>query len=98
MVNHVAVGAGSGALSPFATVLIFVGIPLVVLGAVALAVSLPSLVSGPRYRPGLSWWAEPVWFGGPDDPAVAQVATDPAALADVVTVPGESGGGASARW
>jgi hypothetical protein len=98
MVNQLALGTGAGHLSGLATVLIFVGIPLLVFGGVILAVSLPSIVGGPRYRPGLSWWAEPVWFGGPNIPAVAQAATNPTALAELVTVPFETGGGASARW
>ena len=31
---------------------------------ITLLVFTPSWVRGPKYRPGLSWWAEPVWIGG----------------------------------
>ena len=51
-------------------------------------VFLPSLVRGPRYRPGLGWWAAPVWFNGPED-------ADNAVRTATATV---QGGGASARW
>jgi hypothetical protein len=98
MVNVLALGSGSGSISAFTTVCIFVGVPLLVFGGIALAVSLPSIIGGPRYRPGLSWWAEPVWFGGPNVASVAQSATDPEKLGEFVTVPFETGGGASARW
>jgi hypothetical protein len=83
------------------TVLIFVGIPVGLFVVIALLVMLPSLAGGQRYRPGLGWWAEPVWFGGPRDSALTQKATDPTALGTFEVVRGGSGsgrGGSSARW
>lgn len=68
--------------------LVYVGIPVALFLVIALLVYAPSMGRGPRYRPGLSWWAAPVWFNGPDNPEDA--------VSSVRTV--EAGGGASARW
>ena len=85
------------------TLLVFVGIPALVVVVVALLVFASSIASGPRYRPGLSWWAPPVWINGP-------VATkpDPAHLPELPGAPGtpatagsgvaRTTGGASASW
>lgn len=76
-------------LSVLQTLLIFVGAPLGLFVVIALLASAPSMARGPRYRPGLGWWAAPVWFNGPDD----------AERAVREAVPGTGkGGGASARW
>ncbi|HUV47768.1 MAG TPA: hypothetical protein VMX11_02220 [Actinomycetes bacterium] len=64
----------------------FVLLPLLVYGVIMLLVYTPSWVRGPKYRPGLSWWAEPIWIGGAD--------LEVAASADPV----REGGGCSARW
>lgn len=77
-----------GGLSVIQTLLIFVGIPAAMFVIIVLLVSAPSMARGPRYRPGLGWWAAPVWFNGPDDADTA-VRTATATTA---------GGGASARW
>ncbi len=78
---------GSG-MSAGATLLMFVGIPVALFLIIALLVSAPSLARGPRYRPGLGWWAAPVWFGGPDgDAQAAAQAAEPT-----------QGGGTGARW
>jgi hypothetical protein len=79
--------SGSG-LSVIETLLIFVGIPAAVFVAVVILVNATSTARGPRYRPGLGWWAAPIWFNGPDD-ADAAVRTATATT---------GGGGASARW
>lgn len=79
--------SGSG-LSVLQTVGLFVGAPAALFAVITLLVLAPSMARGPRYRPGVGWWAAPVWFNGPDDP-------DSAVRAAVAT---ESGGGASARW
>jgi hypothetical protein len=79
---------GSG-LSVLQTLLIFVGAPLGLFVVIALLVSAPSMARGPRYRPGLGWWAAPVWFNGPEDAERA--------VRDAAPVTGK-GGGASARW
>ena len=78
-------GAG---LSVIETLLIFVGIPAAMFIAVVILVNASSRARGPRYRPGLGWWAAPIWFNGPDDADVA-VRTATATT---------GGGGASARW
>jgi hypothetical protein len=75
-------------LSVVQTLLIFVGIPAALFVVIALLVSAPSMARGPRYRPGLGWWAAPVWFNGPDD-------ADTAVRGATATA---GGGGASARW
>ena len=64
----------------------FVIAPLATYGLIALLVYAPSWARGPKYRPGLSWWAEPVWLGGGD--------LDAAQNAGAV----REGGGCSARW
>jgi hypothetical protein len=71
---------------------IFVGIPLGVAAVIAFLVFLPSIVSGPRYRPGRPWTATASWFGEPigSETAAAAITTLPPATLD--------GGGASARW
>jgi hypothetical protein len=76
-------------LSVVSTLLIFVGIPAALFITIAVLVSAPSIARGPRYRPGLGWWAAPVWFNGPDD---AERAVREAAGST------NTGGGASARW
>ncbi len=83
--------SGSG-LSALQTLGIFVGIPLAAYLLIVFLVLLPSLVRGPRYRPGRAWTAQPVWFSGPDEPTAALAAVDTDAAKSVV------GGGASASW
>ncbi len=70
------------------TLLWFVVLPGALFVVIALLSTAPSMARGPRYRPGLGWWAAPVWFNGPDD---ADTAVRKAA-------PTAGGGGASARW
>lgn len=75
-------------LSVVETLLWFVGLPLLLFVVIALLVTAPSMARGPRYRPGLGWWAAPVWFNGPEDAdAAVRQAT-----------PSTGAGGASARW
>jgi hypothetical protein len=79
--------AGQG-LSAIETLLIYLGAPALLFLVIALLVMAPSISRGPRYRPGLGWWAAPVWFNGPDDAdAVVRHAS-----------PTTDGGGTSARW
>lgn len=59
------VGYG-GAMSTIENLVWFVAAPLTLLGIIALAVFAGSWVKSPKYRPGLSWWAEPVWIAGGD--------------------------------
>jgi hypothetical protein len=89
------------------TLLVFVGIPALVVAVVALLVFASSIASGPRYRPGLSWWAPPVWIGGPEPlkPNPANLPELPAASTPTTGTPATAGtgvarttGGASASW
>ena len=82
-------------LTGLQTVLIFVGIPLAIIVVVSLLAVAPSMARGPRYRPGLGWWAAPVWFNGPDEPDSAIRAAE---SRSPVQIAAGSGGGASARW
>lgn len=50
-------------LSTLNVLLIFVGIPLLVILAVSVLVFMPGWMKGPRYRPGQSWDATSEWFG-----------------------------------
>ena len=75
-------------LSVLETLLWFVALPAGIFLAIVVLVSAPSMARGPRYRPGLGWWAAPVWFNGPDD-------ADTAVRKASATA---GGGGASARW
>ena len=75
-------------LSAIETLLIFVGAPAFLFLVIALLVMAPSMARGPRYRPGLGWWAAPVWFNGPDDADTAVRRATPTT----------DGGGTSARW
>ena len=78
------------------TLLIYIGIPPLVIGTVWLLVSAPSLARGPRYRPSLTWLAAPKWFNGP---AWFGTPREEESLAAIV--PADStlkGGGTSARW
>lgn len=78
-------------LSKAYVLLVYVGLPLAIVGVIWLLASIPSMISGPRYRPGVSWWAAPVWFGGPDGGAAASAPAGSDAAAEAV-------GGTSARW
>ena len=75
-------------ISDLAALLVYVGIPALLFLVIAVLVLAPSMARGPRYRPGLGWWAAPVWFNGPDD-------ADSAVRHATATT---EGGGASARW
>lgn len=54
-------------MTPLEAIAIFVGVPLGVFLLIVLAVSVPSWVRDGRYRPGVRWEADPVWFNGPED-------------------------------
>ena len=78
---------GSG-LTVIQTLGWFVVLPITLFVVIAILATLPSMSRGPRYRPGLGWWAAPIWFNGPDD-------ADTAVRTATATT---GGGGASARW
>lgn len=94
-------------LSKLDAILIFVGIPAGLFVVIALLVMAPSVAKGPRYRPGLSWWANPEWFGGPavegeSRPALESGRSERGGATAVtqvaLTEADTSEGGASARW
>jgi hypothetical protein len=93
-------------MSTVATILVYIGIPLAAFVVIALLVMAPGIAKGNRYRPHqLTWWAAPVWFGGPQhsdaegDADRALTGTSLKQLPAVVATPGgQTEGGASARW
>jgi hypothetical protein len=93
-------------LSPLMTLLIFVVVPIGLFLIISLLASLPSIMGGPRYRPGQGWRATPEWYGGPEaEPPPAGGPVPEGGKAPAVTsgregdAAGESNdGGASARW
>ena len=82
------------------TLLWFVVVPGAVIALIWLAVLGASWARAPRYRPGLSWWADPVWLNGPDGGASALAPADPAAPGPtaISAAADLTGGGARARW
>ena len=86
------------------TVLVFAGIPVLIIAVVALLVFAPSIATGPRYRPGLSWWAPPVWINGPSERPAAtdapELTAGPTAETNATADTGVARtiGGASASW
>lgn len=73
--------------------LVLLVIPLGLFLLITLLASVPTMVRGERYTPGLAWRNENEWFGGPRDGLEAADRTDPKAIeAD------SERGGASARW
>jgi hypothetical protein len=85
-------GTPGGKLTPLTTFAIFVGIPVAVAALIAFLVVLPSMVRGPRYRPGRPWNAAASWFA---EPAGGEVAAEAITTLPPATL---GGGGASARW
>lgn len=59
------------------TLLVFGGIPLLVVVVVSLLVMAPSLAKGPRFSPGQPWDAEPEWFGAPEGGSVGAASPRP---------------------
>jgi hypothetical protein len=91
-------GDSGGGLSGFQTAAIYLGIPVATAAVLAFLVYLPSLVSGPRYRPGRQWSAPAVWFGAPTGDAAAAEAAAAAVAVSELAPATALGGGASARW
>ncbi len=95
-------------MSTLHALLLYVGVPAGLFVLIALLVMAPSVTKGPRYRPGLSWWATPEWFGGPparhsdDRPALERGPSSPAGATAISQVELSDAtlteGGASARW
>lgn len=94
-------------MSTLHIILLFAGVPLLVIVTIALLVYAPSWVKGPRYRPGQQWDALPEWFGAPDSTEAAGLAPEahrhelpPGSGRSPVALPSEhrEPGGASANW
>ncbi|MBS2534163.1 hypothetical protein KGQ20_15435 [Catenulispora sp. NF23] len=89
-------------MSAVATILVYIGIPAAIFCVIALLVLAPSIARGNRYRPHqLSWWAAPVWFGGPRDERgdTADRALTGTSLKELTAYSeAQTEGGASARW
>jgi hypothetical protein len=78
------------------TVLVFVGIPVAIIGVIAFAVYGKAILHQPnRYRPGRPWSYEPAWFV-PHPDAVVHVRTDHKQLEGHTTT--TAVGGASGEW
>jgi hypothetical protein len=60
-------------------ILVFAGIPLLVIITIFLLVYAPSWVKGPRYRPGQPWEAKTEWFGPNAEAAAAGASAGSAA-------------------
>lgn len=71
------------------SLLIFGGIPILIMLLVGLLVFGPSALRKPRYRPTQGWEHDPVWYGGPEDAEAAVQSAEP-------KQPGR--GGSSATW
>lgn len=82
-------------ISTLHVLLVFAGIPLLVILTISLLVLAPGWGKGPRYRPGQPWGAENEWFASepaPDNTGGLVGAGHEAS----VDAPGS--GGASAGW
>ena len=93
---------------------IFVGIPVLSMALIWILVSIPSMIRGPRYRPGKEWQANSEWYGAPGDEvegghsapeleAGKSGAASDTALTGTLVEPADGatdsgGGGTSARW
>jgi hypothetical protein len=53
-------------MSTLHALLLFVGVPAALFVGISLLAIAPSIIKGPRYRPGEEWNAQPEWFGVPD--------------------------------
>lgn len=98
-------------ISRLKAVLLFGVVPIGLFLLIALLVALPSVVRGPRYRPGQGWQGNPEWYGAPGaeapavgggygSPAVATKSSDAELTGTIVSEESASGdgGGTSARW
>ena len=92
-------GTPGDKLSILTTVALYLGIPLSAAALIAFLVFLPSMVSGPRYRPGRPWSATASWFG--ESTGTGEVPLpELTGLPEISALPEATRerGGASARW
>jgi hypothetical protein len=83
------------------TLLLLGALPAAIALVIVLLVLAPSIARGPRYRPGLSWWAPPEWISGPPEGLGALDTEDEPqrAIGPAGGSPADQGrGGASASW
>lgn len=85
-------------MSTLEAMLLFVGVPALIIVVITLLVMAPSLAKGPRYRPSQQWDADAEWFGapvegGPADQKALASSASPQADHDA-----DDAGGASASW
>jgi len=93
-------------VSTLQTLGLFVGVPAAAFVIIAVLCVAPSWGRDPRYRPGLTWTADPTWIGGPEDAERPAVAADPSrpalsgvgAEAEAEEPAASRTGGASASW
>ena len=86
----VADGEEPGDPLPLGTsLLVFVGIPLLIMALTAVPIFAGASRKKSRYRPAEGWNAQPMWFAGPDDPEAAVSGADPKQAGR---------GGASGSW
>jgi len=64
-------------MSTLEGLLIFAGIPLLIVVAITVMVMAPSLAKGNQPRSGGNWQAEPEWFGAPRTVGAAEAAANP---------------------
>ncbi len=74
---------------------IFVGVPAALTAVIALLTAAPSIAKGPRYRPDLTWYAEPEHFGTLPAPRTSEATALEAGPSSAVDT---QGGGARGRW
>jgi hypothetical protein len=83
-------------MSTLHALLLFVGVPALIVGVITLMVIAPSLARGPRYRPGQEWDAQPEWIGGSSE--IASTSTNQQLTTGHPSDVSSEQGGASARW
>lgn len=90
-------------MSALTALLVFGGIPLLIIGVITLLVLAPSITRGDRQQRGVASWTEPQWFGGPGEALTASDRSGREIEGGVPVRTGgakapEQSGGASARW
>jgi hypothetical protein len=101
--RHLLDQATGGSMSIAQTVLVFVGIPALIILVIAGLTLGPSAVRAPRYRPGSPWQYKPVWYlphpehSGPISELHASGGTL-AVTGSVIEDPAQATGGASGEW
>lgn len=84
--------------------LVFVGIPLLIVVVITLLVMAPSLAKSTRYSPGQRWDGEPEWFGTREPGALRTGTADSGheqrqlSGSTQAAAPDDDTGGASVRW